>query len=46
MLKDGRNIADATKRHDTQITLFDINGKFPRKCCRLNFSSVWDPLTC
>ena len=27
MLKDGPKISDPTKRHDTQVTLFDINGK-------------------
>ena len=27
MLKDGPNISDQTKRHDLQLTLFDINGK-------------------
>ena len=27
VLKDDPNISDMTKRHDTQLTLFDINGK-------------------
>ena len=27
VLKDGPNISDKTKRHDTQLALFDINGK-------------------
>ena len=26
-LKDGPKISDTTKRHDTQLNLFDINGK-------------------
>ena len=26
-LKDGLNISDLSKKHDTQLTLFDINGK-------------------
>ena len=25
LLKDGPNISDPTKRHDTQLSLFDIN---------------------
>ena len=33
MLKYGPNIWDPTKRHDTQLTLFDINGKFAWKGC-------------
>ena len=28
VLKDDPNIYDATKRDDTQLTLFDSNGKF------------------
>ena len=27
MLKNGLNISDPTKRHDTQLDLFDINAK-------------------
>ena len=27
VLKDDSNISDKTKRHDTQVTLFEINGK-------------------
>ena len=45
VLKDGPNISDSTKRHDTQLTFFDINGKLAWKCCRADFSSVWNPLT-
>ena len=26
VLKDGPNISDSNKRHDAQLTLFDING--------------------
>ena len=28
VLKNGAKISDLTKRHDTQLNLFDINGKF------------------
>ena len=28
VLRDGPSISDWTKRHDTQLTLFDIQGKF------------------
>ena len=28
VLKDGPNIWDPARRHDTELTLFDINGKF------------------
>ena len=27
VLKGGPNISDPTKRHDTELTLFDINGQ-------------------
>ena len=27
VLKDDPNISDLTKRHDTQLNLFDVNGK-------------------
>ena len=27
VLKEGPNISDPTKRHDTALNLFDINGK-------------------
>ena len=29
VLKYGPNIWNPTKRHDTEVTLFDINGKLP-----------------
>ena len=45
VLKDGPNISDATKRHNTQLTLFDIKGKFGWKCWSADFNSVWDSLT-
>ena len=28
VLKDGPNIWDPARRHDTELNLFDINGKF------------------
>ena len=37
--------SDPTKRHDTQLNLFDINEKLTEKCCSADFSSVFDPLT-
>ena len=39
-LKDFRNISDPTKRHDTQLTLFDINRNFAYKSCSEELSSV------
>ena len=45
MLKDGRNISDPPMWDDTQLTLFDINGKLAEKSYRGDFSSVSNPLT-
>ena len=45
VLKDGPHISDLTKRHDRHLTLSDINEKLSEKCCREDFSSVWDPST-
>ena len=45
VLKGGPNVSDATKRHDTQLTLFDINGKLAYNFCCAELSSVYDPLT-
>ena len=44
MLKNGPTIADRIKGHDTQLNLFDINGKLAKKCCLPDFSSVSDCL--
>ena len=46
LLKDDRNISDLTERHGTKFTSFDININFSSENCCVDFSSVWDPLTC
>ena len=38
-------ISDTTKKHDAQLSLFDINGKLAKKYSRADFSSVLDVLT-
>ena len=38
-------ISDTTRKHDTQLSLFDINGKLAKKYSRADFSSVLDALT-
>ena len=45
VLKSGPNISDPSKSYDTQVNLFDINGRFEWNCCRADFSIVLDPLT-
>ena len=45
MSKSGPRISDPTKRHDTQLNFFNINGKSAKKCCLEDFSSVSDHLT-
>ena len=45
MLEKGPKISDTTKRHDTQLYLFDINGKLAWKCYRGDFSIVSGHLT-
>ena len=45
ILKDRPAISDPTKRHDKQLTLFDINKKLTKKCYRADLGSALDPLT-
>ena len=45
VIKDGLKISDPTKKHDTQLALFDINGTLAYKCCCGDLSSVYDLLT-
>ena len=45
MLENDRKISDATKRHDAQLNLFDINKELAEKCDRADFSKVSDHLT-
>ena len=45
VLKDGPTISDPTKRHDTQLTLFDINGNLVYKFCCTEFGGVYHPMT-
>ena len=45
VLKNGPKISDATKRDETLLNLFDINGTLVYKCCCADLSSVLDPLT-
>ena len=45
VLKISPKIWGPTKWHDTQLDMFDINGKLAWKCCRADFGSLLDPLT-
>ena len=45
MLQKAPTISETTKRHDTQLNFFDINGKLAWKCSHADFSSVLDLLT-